>query len=161
MLEVTSKSSKYDIFMHRPVQTSVLGTVESVYKPLAPVELYDLEFLIPEYSDTYIGLHIKLYVRGIMVSSSGKDVDLTDTTAVANNLLRSLFSQCTVTLNGVPVIQTHEHYNYRAYLESLLPMAQMLPHHIFLTLIGTLITGICSLPIPMPRRTLPPHTTDL
>jgi hypothetical protein len=54
-----------------------------------------------------------------MVYSSGKDVDLTDTTAVANNLLHSLFSQCTVTLNGVPVTQSQEHYNYRAYLESL------------------------------------------
>jgi len=55
-----------------------------------------------------------------MVSSSGKDVDLTDTNAGANNLLHSLFSQCTFIVNGVPVTQSHEHYNYRAYLESLL-----------------------------------------
>jgi len=55
-----------------------------------------------------------------MVSSPGKDVDLTDTTAVANNLLQSLFSQCTVMLNGVPVTQSHEHYNYRAYVDTLL-----------------------------------------
>jgi len=71
-----------------------------------------LEFLIPGNSD--IDLDIKLYVRGKMVSSSGKDVDLTDTTAVDINLLHSLFSQCTVMLNGVPVTQSHEHYNYRA-----------------------------------------------
>ena len=45
-------------------------------------------------SDTYIDLDIKLFVRGKMVCSSGKDVDLTDPTAVANNLLHSLFSQC-------------------------------------------------------------------
>ena len=73
--------------MHRPIQTAVQVTVETVYKPLAPVEQNDLEFLIPGDSDTYIDLDIKLYVRGKMVSSSGKDVDLTDTTAVANNLL--------------------------------------------------------------------------
>jgi len=98
----------------------VLGTVETVYKPPAPVEQNDLEFVIPGESDTYIDLYMKLYVRVISVSSSGKDVDLTVTTAVINNLLHSLFIQCTVMLNGVPVLQSHEHYNYRAYLDILL-----------------------------------------
>jgi len=118
--EVTSVSSEFDIFMHRPIQTAVLGTVETVYKSLAPVEQNDLEFLIPGGTDTYIDLDIELYVRSKMVSSSGKDVYLKDTTAVNNNLLHSLFSQCIVMLNGVPVTQSHEHYNYRAYLETLL-----------------------------------------
>ena len=68
--------------------------METVYKPLAPVEQNDLEFLIPGDSDTDIDLDIKPYVRGKMVSSSGKDVDQTDTTAVANTLLHSQFSQC-------------------------------------------------------------------
>ena len=45
-------------------------------------------------------------------------MDVTGTTAVTNNLLHSLFSQCTVTLNGVPVTQSHKHYKYRAYLET-------------------------------------------
>jgi hypothetical protein len=120
MSEVTWISSQFDIFMHRPIQTAVQGTVETVYKPLAPVEQSDLELLIPGDSYTYIDLDIKLYVRGKMVSSSGKDVDLTDTNTVANNLLHSLFSQCTVMVNGVPVTQSHEHYNYPAYLENLL-----------------------------------------
>jgi hypothetical protein len=120
----------------------------------------DLEFLIPGDSDTYIDLDIKLYVRGKIVSSSGKDVDLTDTSPFASNLLQSLFSQCTVMVNGVPVTQSHEHYNYRAYLEILFPTFQMLPPHICLTLIGTLIPGICSLEFPRQRRTLPPQTTD-
>jgi hypothetical protein len=89
--------------MHSQIQTAVLGTVETVYKSLAPVEQNDLEFLIPGDTDTYIDLDIKFYVRGEMVSSSVKDVYLTDTTAVANDLLHTLFSQCTVMLNGVPV----------------------------------------------------------
>ena len=50
--------------------------------------------MIPGDSDTYIDLDIKFYVRGKLVSSSGKDGDLTDTTAVTNKLLHSLFSQC-------------------------------------------------------------------
>jgi len=118
MSEVTSISSLFDIFMHRPIQTVVQGTVETVFKPL--VEQNDLEFLIPRDADTYIDLDIKLYFLGKMVSSSGKYVDLTDTTAAANNLLHSLFSQCTVMVNGVPVTQSHEHYYYRSYLQTLL-----------------------------------------
>ena len=36
----------------------------------------------------------------------------------------------------------------------------MLPHHIFLTLIGTSIQATCNRAIPSPKRTLPPKTTD-
>jgi len=97
--EVTSISSEFDIFVYRPIQTALLGTVENVYKPFAPVEQNDLEFVIPSDSGTYIDLDIKLYVRGKLFSSSGKDVYLTDTTALKNNHLHSLFSQCTFTLN--------------------------------------------------------------
>jgi len=112
--EVAALSCEFDIIVHRPIQTAVLGTVETVYKTLAPVERIDLDFVIPGVSDTYIDLDIKLYVRGKLFSGSGTDVDGTRTTAVTNKLLHSLFSQCTVTLNGVPVTQSHEHYIYRA-----------------------------------------------
>ena len=47
ILEVKSISSQFDIFMRRPIQTAVQGTVETVYKPLAPVEQNDLEFFYP------------------------------------------------------------------------------------------------------------------
>ena len=58
------------------------------------MEHSDLEFLIPGETDIYVDLDNKLYVSGKMFSSSGKDVILTDTTTVVNNLLHSLFSQC-------------------------------------------------------------------
>jgi hypothetical protein len=98
-------------FLHRRIQTAVLSTVETVYKTLAPMEQYDLEFLIPVDSDTYIDFlnSFKLYVRGQMVSSSAKDVDLTDRTAVDNKHLHSLFSKCRVMVNGVLVTHSHEH----------------------------------------------------
>jgi hypothetical protein len=35
--EVASFSSEFDIFELRPIQTAVLGTVETVYTTLAPV----------------------------------------------------------------------------------------------------------------------------
>ena len=83
------------------------------------MEQNDLEFVIPGDSYSNIDLDIKLYFRGKLVSSSGKVVDITDTTVVTNILLHFLFSQCSVMLNGVPVTQSHKHYNYRAYLETL------------------------------------------
>ena len=43
-VEVASVSSEFDIFVQRPIQTAVLGTVETVYKPLAPKEQKNLEF---------------------------------------------------------------------------------------------------------------------
>ena len=115
--EVTSISSEFDIFAHKPVQTSVLGTIETAYKPIAPVIQNDLEFLIPGDKDSYIRLDIQLYVR---VSSSGNNVEVSDHTGVTNNLLHSLFSQVNVVLNGTTITQSSGHYNYRSNLETLL-----------------------------------------
>ena len=58
--KVPSVSSEFDIFVHRPILKSLLGTVETVYNPLAPFEQNDLEFVIPGDSDTYIDLDINL-----------------------------------------------------------------------------------------------------
>jgi len=52
MSDVTTISREFVIFMHRPIQTAVLGSMETVYKPLANVEQNDLKFLIPGDSDT-------------------------------------------------------------------------------------------------------------
>jgi hypothetical protein len=117
---IASVSSEFNIFAHRPIQSSVLGTIQTAYKPIASVDKNDLEFLIPADSDTYIDLDIKLYVRGKLISSTGKDVDYRDHTGVTNNFLHSLFSQCNVRLNDVNVTLASEHYHYRSYLETLM-----------------------------------------
>jgi len=52
--EIESISSEFDIFSQKPVQTSVLGNIETAYKPIAPVDRNDLEFLIPAVKDNYI-----------------------------------------------------------------------------------------------------------
>jgi len=96
----------------------VLGTIEIAYKPIVPVDQNDLEFLIPADKDNYIRLDIQLYVRGKLVSGSGNNVDVSDHTGVTNNLFYSLFSQCTVVLNGTTITQSSKLYNYRLYLET-------------------------------------------
>jgi len=118
--DIACVSSEFDIFAHRHVEISLLGTIENAYKPFGPVDQKDLEFFIPANNDTYIYLDIKLYVRGKLVSASGKDEDFTDLTSVTNNFLHSLVIQCNVTLNGVTITQVSEPYHYRSYLEILL-----------------------------------------
>ena len=84
------------------------------------MEQRDLEFLFPADSDTYIDLDIKPYVRGKLVSREGKDLDNKDFTWVTNNFLHSLFSQCTITLNKVPITLSGDLYQCRSYLETIL-----------------------------------------
>jgi hypothetical protein len=50
----------------------------------------------------------------------GKDLDATDFTAGTNNFFHSLFSQCSIALNGVNITPAADLYDYRAYLENLL-----------------------------------------
>ena len=90
------------------------------YKPIASAEQSDLEFLIPAYNDTYVDINIKLYIRGKLTKADGTNLDNTDFTAVTNNFLHSLFSQCSIALNGVTITQATELYNYRSYFHNLL-----------------------------------------
>ena len=61
---IASISNEFDIFAHKPVQTSVLGTIETAYKSIAQADQNDLEFLMPADKDNYIRLDIQLYARG-------------------------------------------------------------------------------------------------
>jgi hypothetical protein len=54
-----------------------------------------------------------------MVSADGKALDSTDHMIVSNNFLYSLFSQCSVILNGTPITQNTQNKVYRAMLETL------------------------------------------
>ena len=115
-----SLSSEFDIFAPEPVQASVIETTEVSYKPIASVDQSDLEFMIPSDSDTYIDINIRLYVRGKLTKNDGTALDNTDFTAVTNNFLHSLFSQCTIALNGVTITQAAELYIYRSFFETIL-----------------------------------------
>jgi hypothetical protein len=114
------ESSEFDIFASKPVQTAVRETNVVHYKPIASVDQNDLEFSIPEDHDTYIDLNIKLYVKGKIDGAGGRDLDASDFTAGTNNLLHSLFGQCSIHLNGVNITPAAEVYHYRAYLETLM-----------------------------------------
>jgi len=94
-------SSESDIFARKPVQHAIHETNVVVYKPIASIDQSDLEFLIPADYDTYVEHDIKIYIRGKFTKADGTAVDATDHTASTNNFLHTLFSHCTIALNGV------------------------------------------------------------
>ena len=118
--EVEFVSSEFDILAPKPVQSAILGTDVAHYKPIATVDQNDLEFLIPRDTETYIDLDIKLFVRGKIIGADGKDLDDSDFTVGTNNFFHFLFSQCSISLNGVNITPASELFPYRSYLESLL-----------------------------------------
>jgi len=64
-----------------------------------------------------------LFIRRKLFTTDGADLAETDYVAGVNNLLHSLFSQCTILLNGTQISQASENYNYRAYIETLMTYA--------------------------------------
>jgi hypothetical protein len=113
-------STEFDIFARKSVQESVLETLDVFYKTIASVDQSDLEFLISADNETYIDPDIKVYVRGKLAKIEGVALDEKDFMSVTNNFLHSLFSQCTLSLNGTTITQITELYNYRSPLETLL-----------------------------------------
>jgi len=88
--------TEFDIFVRKPKQSRTVENVETIYRPIASVDQTDIEFVIPGNSDTYVDLDLKLFVKGKLQNEDNTDLSETDYTAVVNNLLHSLFSQCTI-----------------------------------------------------------------
>lgn len=115
--------SELDLFARPPIQSSILKIEEVSYKPISSIDKLPsvLEFVclgngeaLKELSSIYLRLQIQLFKDTNDVAH--------DTTkcGVVNNILHSLFRQCTIYLNGKPIAQTDTNYHYRAYIENLL-----------------------------------------
>jgi hypothetical protein len=111
-----SVSSEFDIFGQKLVQTSVFETIATIFRPIVSVYPRDLEFFIPAEHDTYIGLNIRFFVRGKLTTADGKGLEATDFTGATNNFLHSLFTQCSITLNGTKFTPLTDLYEYRSYI---------------------------------------------
>jgi len=95
--------TEFVIFVPKPRQIAVEGTIETIYKPLASIDQTDIEFFIPGESETYIDLDLKLYIKGKLLKEDNTLLGDTDYTARINNRLHSLFSQCSIILNGTQI----------------------------------------------------------
>ena len=106
------------------MQGAVLWSRATLYKPIAPVDQSDLEYVISGDSQTYVDPNIHMMIRGNLVHPDESNFDSDDHTSVVNNLLLSLLSKCSITLNGVSISASKDLYNYRVYLERLLTYGQ-------------------------------------
>jgi hypothetical protein len=82
-----------------------------------------LEFNCSGHSDHYIDLNAtRLLLQIKLVNTDGTDLATADNNAVGcvNNLLHTLFSSLSVSLNGKPITLHETNYHYKAYFENLL-----------------------------------------
>jgi hypothetical protein len=116
--------SGLDIFLNRSIQTSIVNSHIVTYKSLAPADNpTQLEFNSSGHSDYYIDLnsvHLLLRIKLVKTDGSGISSAESNTAGCVNNLLHSMFSCLSVSLNGKPVTLHETNYHYKAYFEKLL-----------------------------------------
>ena len=98
---------------------SVQETIETLCRPITSVDQNDLEFFIPAKNDS-IFLNFRLFIWGKLTTADGKDLEATDFTATTNNVLHSLFTECSITLNETTFTPSSNLYQYCSYLETIL-----------------------------------------
>lgn len=110
-----------DLFVKPPVQTNILATQEIAYKPIASIQNSTvLEFISLGFGDSYRDLS-SVYLKLVLKIKKSATEDHTDAkTGVVNNMLHSLFKQCSIYLNNTSISQNDNNYGYRAYFETLL-----------------------------------------
>lgn len=145
---VECMSSQLDLFTNIPVQTNILKTEEICYKPVTSLSNNSvIEFQSLGHGDTYRDLS-SAYLRLLVKVKKSPTEDYPAGTPaelnadgsvkkaatpggggyVVNNLLHSLFKQCTIYLNGVAISQSDNNYAYRAYLETVLNYDERAQH---------------------------------
>jgi hypothetical protein len=107
------------IYLKHSIQTSVVNSHTVTYKPIAPADNpAQLEFNCLGHSDYYIDLNsVRLLLRIKLVKTDGSDLTSgeSNTVVCSNNLLHSMFSSLSVSLNGKPITLHETNWHYKAY----------------------------------------------
>lgn len=114
--------TELDLFTSPPLQTNILKTEQIAYNPIASLDnASTIEFVSLGNGDTYRDLS-SIYLRLIVTLQSKEVKPEADKSGVGvvNNLLHSLFRNCTIYLNNTAISQSDNNYHYRAYIEKLL-----------------------------------------
>ena len=116
--------SELDLFSVPPTNTAI---EEGHWDNIQPHPNFDqspvVRFDITGTNSHYVDLAAtELHVKFAIVVKKGEAAVKApkDSVALVNNFLHSMFEQCQVYLNNVPVENTNKCYAYRAYLENLL-----------------------------------------
>ena len=126
ILPLEASHSSLDLFERSPVLITFDSSFEQkigpVYSPNGPT----LEFEVVGDRNNFLDLQkIYLEIKCKIIQSDGNDLryDATDATLrdspiFVNNTLHSLFSECTVTANGVKISNANGVYAHKAFIET-------------------------------------------
>ena len=113
-----------DIFLKRSIQTSVVNSHTVTYKHIASADNpAPLQFNCYGHSDCSVDLNsVCLLLRIKLVKTDGSDIESAgpNTVGCVKNLLHSMFSFLSASLNSKRVTLHEKNYHYKAYLEKLL-----------------------------------------
>lgn len=119
--------SELELFSPSAIQTNILRSEEVAYNPVASIDNNTtIEFVSVGGSDTYRDLS-SVYLRLIVKLQRKKEEAAAKEpkkAGVVNNLLHSLFRNCVVSLNNVPVTKSDNNYHYKSYISTLLNYGQ-------------------------------------
>ena len=111
-------------FLKRSIQTYAVNSHTITYRPIAPGDKpAELEFNCSGHSHYYIDLNsVRLLLRIKLVKTDGSLIENTtpNTVGCVNNLLDSMFSSLSISLNGNTVTFHETNYHYKAYIEKIL-----------------------------------------
>jgi len=116
--------SETDLFTEPGFDVSLLNTNNVEYHPVSTLtDKSPISFNIHGDDVHYIDMNqMALYLRCKITSKAGANVPDYATTKIScvNNLLHSLFQQCTIHLNETQITPNTSLYAYRAYMETVL-----------------------------------------
>ena len=118
--------SVLDIFEQPCTQNAFTASYEEICHPVASLDNNSvIEFVSSGTDESYRDLStIRLCLTVVMVKSDGSKLQYNDATTkdygVVNNVIHSLFNQCSVSLNDTLITPSSNNYHYKAYLETLL-----------------------------------------
>jgi hypothetical protein len=111
------------IFEDSMYDVSLASSSACEYHPISSLSDRNapLEFSILANDTQYIDLNqTKLYIRARILDPKGESVKENTIVLPVNNMLNSMFSQCSIYLNENLITPSTNMYAYRSYLETLL-----------------------------------------
>jgi len=106
------------IFLKSSIQTSVVNSHTVTYKPIAPADNpAQLEFNCSNHTYLYIYSNsVRLLMRVKLVKTVGSDIESAEPNTVGcfNNLLHSMFSSLSISLNVKAATLYETSYHYKA-----------------------------------------------
>lgn len=113
--------SELDLFTSQPIQLAIEDSCFVEIHPVASLsDKSPIEFFISGSGEYYLDLaYTILNLKVKITKKNGNDLEAVDHVAPLCYFLNTMFSECTVTLNGKQVV-SQANYAYRSYLEALL-----------------------------------------